>query len=60
MWSMKKVLAPTRKLYDIDNPDKYNEMNMWTAMGSSFNDADGGASEEFQEVLWAVGFGVCV
>lgn len=51
----KKVLAPTRKLYDIDNPDKYNEMNMWTAMGSSFNDADGGASEEFQEVLWAVG-----
>lgn len=51
----KKVLAPTRILKDIEKPAGYNNMNMWTAMGVSFNDAEGGAAEEFNEVLWSVG-----
>lgn len=50
-----KLLAPTFNPSDRKAPDAYNKMNMWRAMGSSFGDATGGASEEFNEVMWLVG-----
>lgn len=50
-----KVLAPTLNANDRLHPDAYNKMSMWTAMGSSFNDAAGGVAEELREVVWALG-----
>lgn len=50
-----KVLAPTLNANDRIKPDAYNSMSMWQAMSSSFGDAEGGAREEFREVVWALG-----
>lgn len=50
-----KLMAPTYNPSDRNAPDGYNQMNMWSAMGGSFTDAAGGASEEFKEVMWLVG-----
>lgn len=50
-----KVLAPTLTDHDRKNRELYNALGMWKAIAQSFGDAPGGASEEFKEVIWAVG-----
>ncbi|TFH95819.1 type IX secretion system outer membrane channel protein PorV [Porphyromonas levii] len=50
-----KVMAPTLTATDRIKPEGYYAMSMWKAMGVSFGDAEGGASEELREVVWSLG-----